>query len=119
MAAVNTLKHVTTLILGGYDRGIDYQELVDFLEKSSIENLLFLGEAGNTIMQLFKSGCTTQKLLKVRNIETAVRFALDETQDGICLLSPAAASYDQFHNFEHRGDTYKQFIKLYGNKKSG
>jgi len=119
IAAVKTLKEVCTLILGGYDRGIDYTELVGFLNDSAIENFLFLGKAGDTMMQLFNKSNSVKKLLKMAHIEDAVAYAKGHTSYGICLLSPAAASYDQFHNFEHRGDTFKACVVQNGHKKSG
>ena len=46
IAAVKALGRVDTLILGGFDRGIDYTPLVDFLKENSIQNLVFVGAAG-------------------------------------------------------------------------
>ncbi|MCB2208800.1 MAG: UDP-N-acetylmuramoyl-L-alanine--D-glutamate ligase [Bacteroidetes bacterium] len=119
IAAVKTLQDVSTIILGGFDRGIDYKDLVAFLNESEIENLLFLGKAGDTMMQIFSSSKSSKNLIKVAGIQEAVDFAFKNKMSGKCLLSPAAASYDQFHNFEHRGDTFKQCIEQYGHKKSG
>lgn len=119
MAAIHTLQHVKTIILGGYDRGIDYASLVNFIEKSAIKNLLFLGKAGNIMMKLFEKNHSLKNLVKVENMEHAVQYAMENTSIGICLLSPAAASYDQFDNFEHRGDEFKKQFKCYGIKKSG
>jgi UDP-N-acetylmuramoylalanine--D-glutamate ligase len=119
IAAVKTLQDVKTIILGGYDRGIDYNALVAFLDESEIENFLFLGKAGATMIQLFFDRKSSKNLYKVTNIKEAVDYAFQNTIAGKCLLSPAAASYDQFHNFEHRGDTFKQCIEQYGHKKSG
>ncbi|MEE4258523.1 MAG: UDP-N-acetylmuramoyl-L-alanine--D-glutamate ligase [Bacteroidales bacterium] len=119
IAAINTLQDVKTLILGGYDRGIDYDGLVTFLNESEIENLLFLGKAGDTMMQLFFNSISSKNLVKVADIQMAVEYAFAKTISGKCLLSPAASSYDQFHNFEHRGDTFKQCVQQLGHKKSG
>ena len=48
--------------------------------------------------------------------DAIVRWCYQHTQRGrICLLSPAAASYDAFRNFEHRGDTFKSLILQYAN----
>ena len=48
----------------------------------------------------------------VGDLENAVKRAKDVTKKGgVCLLSPAAASYGFFKSFEHRGDTFKELIK--------
>jgi UDP-N-acetylmuramoylalanine--D-glutamate ligase len=110
IAAINALHNVNTLILGGFDRGIDYVPLIDFLESSQIEHLIFTGDAGKRMMQL--SGNLKGKQLFFRESYTdIVTLAKRCTKRGaICLLSPAAASYDQFQNFEHRGNTFRQLL---------
>jgi UDP-N-acetylmuramoylalanine--D-glutamate ligase len=46
------------------------------------------------------------------NYEEVVSMAAKLTQPGtICLLSPAAASYDMFRNFEERGNAYKKYVR--------
>mgnify|MGYP002725509505 CR=1 FL=1 len=107
IAAVKAFRNIDTLLLGGYDRGLDYTELIEFLEISTINTLIFLGKAGDRMFEKFDSN-TTKRLIKVNSIESAFSIVVEKTAKGsICLLSPAAASYDQFHNFEHRGDTFK------------
>ena len=118
-AAVQTLKPVKALILGGYDRGLDYKDLVKFLNESEVEYFLFLGKAGDAMFNIFQRIHSMKNLVKVKTIEEAVNYAMQHTGQGICLLSPAAASYDQFNNFEHRGDTYKKTIENYTHKKNG
>jgi len=110
MAAIEALQQVGSLILGGFDRGLDYQELVSFLEKSNLSCVVFLGEAGKRMMPLFSPAFKGQ-LYWADSLAHAVELAGGHTPTGkICLLSPAAASYDQFHNFEHRGDTFKELV---------
>lgn len=107
IAAVKAFNNIDTLILGGYDRGLDYSELVAFLQTSNIRNFIFLGKAGDRMFHIFKKN-TAKRLFKTDSIENAFSIIIQKTARGsICLLSPAAASYDQFHNFEHRGDTFK------------
>ncbi|NVO01441.1 MAG: UDP-N-acetylmuramoyl-L-alanine--D-glutamate ligase [Bacteroidetes bacterium] len=111
--AVKTLKNVSTLILGGHDRGIDYSVLVDFIRGSKIENIIFIAEAGKRIFELLKSNnIQSSRFFVVETMEEAVGISQKETSKNmICLLSPAAASYGMFKNFEERGDVFKKLIK--------
>ena len=113
MEAIRTLKEVDTLILGGMDRGINYQELVLFLAKSNVRNIILVGGVGLKI----KASLEAEKSLK-SNL-----FLIDDFNDispiireytcagGICLLSPAASSYDMFKNFEERGSAFREIAK--------
>ena len=106
--AVKALKNVDTLIIGGMDRGIDYTELIEFLNKSDIRNIICMPKTGHDIAKhLNKDRCYI-----VDNMEEAVNTAKKVTAKGkSCLLSPAAASYGFFKNFEERGDIFKQFVQ--------
>jgi UDP-N-acetylmuramoylalanine--D-glutamate ligase len=51
------------------------------------------------------------------NFSDGVLKAIQQTKLGkICLLSPAAASYDEFHNFEHRGNKFRELVKSHHGK---
>ena len=111
IAAVQALKNVNTLILGGFDRGIDYQPLIDFLENSDIENVIFTGEAGKRMLSLSNNRLKNKRLFLQDTYSEIVALAKTHTRKGsICLLSPAAASYDQFRNFEHRGQYFRELV---------
>ncbi len=111
--AVKTLKNVDTLILGGFDRGIEYEILYPFLITSGISNMIFVGEAGARIMNEFREfGVNQIKLHIATDYLQVVGIAKTVTEKGkICLLSPAAASYDMFKNFEERGNTFKKYVR--------
>lgn len=113
IAAVKALGRVDTLILGGFDRGIDYQPLVDFLKENPIQNLVFVGKAGRRIHQmLLATHCPLPTHLVEDDYTKIVPWCAGHTpQGGVVLLSPAAASYDAFKNFEVRGDFYAEQIK--------
>ncbi|MEA3479141.1 MAG: UDP-N-acetylmuramoyl-L-alanine--D-glutamate ligase [Bacteroidota bacterium] len=110
MEAVKAIKDVDTLILGGHDRMLDYQELISFLILSDIRNLICIGDAGKRIYEGLKSQDASQAVFLANDFEQVFEIIKKECNpDGICLLSPAAASYDMFNNFEERGDL---FLKL-------
>ncbi len=111
MAAVKSVDHVDTLILGGFDRGLDYTELVDFLMETDIKYFFFLGKAGERMLKLFRTKGSEQSLFPVDDLLAVFQQLQKLPQVSCCLLSPAAASYDQFHNFEHRGGLFKKLAE--------
>ena len=113
ISALKALEHVKTLILGGFDRGIDYSKLYEFLENNPVENIAFTGPAGERMMVEWKNHKKSIKnLLFTNNYNQILEFCRFQTpKNGKCLLSPAAASYDQFKNFEERGIFFKNQIK--------
>lgn len=116
MAAVGALKRVGTLILGGFDRGIDYGTLAAFVRDTHIPNLVFVGDAGARIRSLCEqSGPLCANILQTNHYDTIVEWCYHHTEPGnVCLLSPAAASYDAFTNFEHRGRCFKELVVKFG-----
>ena len=113
IAALKTLKKVDTLIIGGFDRGIEYVSLIDYLHQNPVRNIVFTGPAGKRIFDEWKQKFNLPENFILENdFEEIVIFAYRNTESGkICLLSPAASSYDQFKNFVERGNTYKSLIE--------
>ena len=113
MEAVKTLGNVDTLIVGGFDRGIDYSGLARFLSASSVRNLILTGEAGRRILHEIRDiKNPEQTLFLLSRFDEFLEVVLNVTKQGsICLLSPAAASYDEFQNFEMRGKRFKEIIR--------
>lgn len=111
--ALETIGDVDSLILGGYDRGIDYSRLTDYLGKSNVRNLFFTGEAGKRLSRELQSAFPKKHNYQwFEDFDEMVKKAIKSTSKGrSCLLSPAAASYDQFMNFEHRGNRFKTLVR--------
>lgn len=110
ISAIKALKEVDTLIFGGLDRGIDYNSFIDFLNSGIVRNLICMPTTGYKI----GSKITNEKVLvyNAETLELAVWKAKEVTAKGkICLLSPAAASYEYFKNFEEKGKAYKKLVK--------
>ncbi len=112
IAACRALREVDTLIIGGFDRGIDYIPLINFLKNNNIHNIIFTGPAGKRVFQLCcDNKIVFENVLETDDFEKMTDFAFEKTPNGgIVLLSPAAASYNQFKNFEERGDYFKESI---------
>jgi len=107
---INGLGNVDTLIFGGMDRNIDYKSFIEFLKNSKITNLIGLPETGYKICEQIKE--TNKNIYKVETLDEAVEIADKVTKPNhICLLSPAASSYNKFKNFEEKGNYYKNVIK--------
>ena len=113
IAAIKALEKVDTLILGGFDRGIYYDNLIDFLESSEVNNLIMMGDAGQRMKDIYQTKqYSNQKVVFAKNLTMAVDIAaLITGNNKICLLSPAAASYDMFRNFAERGTAFKNLVK--------
>lgn len=108
ISAIESLMEVDTLIVGGMNRGIDYYDFIKYLDKCSVKNIILMYETGELIFnKLKRSG-----VCLVESLEEAVEKAKEVTQKGrICLLSPAAASYGHFKNFEERGTKFCNLAK--------
>ncbi|MCL2638936.1 MAG: UDP-N-acetylmuramoyl-L-alanine--D-glutamate ligase [Oscillospiraceae bacterium] len=109
--AVEAYPDTDTLIIGGMDRGICYAELTDFLDKSKkcgIMNMIALPDSGYKIAETLKSGRIN--IYRAKNMEDAVQYAVRVTKRR-CILSPAAASYNTYKNFEERGEHFKALVK--------
>lgn len=106
--AVKALKNVNTLIIGGMDRNIDYTDFIKFIEASNVENIICMPKTGHDIAKKI----INKQTFIVDTMQEAVKMAKKVTQKGeICLLSPAAASYGYFKNFEEKGNIYKELVK--------
>lgn len=115
MEAVKTIEKTYMLILGGFDRGINYDSLVRFLAKSQVQLLLFTGDAGWRMARLFAPFCRIDQQVVVAEKFTEIARYFSRIPPGrACLLSPAASSYDEFANFEERGKAYKKMAENFG-----
>lgn len=111
IGGIEALGNVGTLICGGMDRGIDLTLLADYLAGHPLTAVILIPETGDQLRELLKERGVTG-LYSVADMEEAVRVAKEVTPPGkACLLSPAAASYHVYKNFEERGDHFKALIK--------
>lgn len=112
--AVKALDVVDTLVLGGFDRGVDYAGLAVFLTSTGVRNFIFTGEAGKRIhAEMLRGDIGSKHMFQIARFDDFAEIAFRVTKPGgICLLSPAAASYDEFQNFEMRGKRFKELVSV-------
>ena len=107
--ALDSMNTPTVWIVGGVDKGNDYNELMS-LVREKVKAIICLGVDNKKIIDVF--GNVVDMMIEVSNMNDAVKMAqrLSEKGDTV-LLSPACASFDLFENYEDRGNQFKQAIK--------
>ena len=107
----DALGDVDTLLLGGLDRGLDYRDFARELAVRPVRNLICMPETGHSIAKLLNALNSQQNIVLVETMEEAVAAAFACTAAGkTCLLSPAAASYNVYKDFEAKGKHYLECI---------
>ncbi|MBE5912100.1 UDP-N-acetylmuramoyl-L-alanine--D-glutamate ligase [Pseudobutyrivibrio sp.] len=116
ISAVKAIPNAGTILLGGMDRGIDYDPLVEFLPTTRLEHIILMYDSGKVILEKLQATAPADFMSKVHYIEKledACAFAKSNATKGTAvILSPASASYGVFKNFEQRGDFFKQYVGL-------
>jgi UDP-N-acetylmuramoylalanine--D-glutamate ligase len=97
------------LILGGEDKGVDLTPLFEIMQTCDL-TIYTIGANNDRLLDLAKQYHI--KAVNAKTVQNAVT-QIDQvhTHDSIALLSPAAASFDQFNSYKHRGETFMQHVK--------
>ena len=95
------------LILGGQDKGNDYNQIKDLVVER-VKKIYAIGSSAEKVFNFFHHHV---KVEIENSLEEAVNSAHNETISGdVVLLSPACASFDMFNNYEHRGKIFKDAV---------
>lgn len=107
ITALKTFKNPTILLLGGFERNQNFEELNDYLD--NIKCIICYGESKNRILKyaLDHSILCYEK----ENLKEAITkaYSISKPND-VVLLSPASASWDQYDSYEKRGDEFKEIV---------
>lgn len=107
--ALQSMKTRTVLILGGKDKGNDYNEIAD-LVKEKCSGLIFLGLHNEKLHDFF--GNFGLPIVDAQSMPDAVNAAYNMAKKGeTVLLSPCCASFDLFKSYEDRGDQFKECVR--------
>jgi UDP-N-acetylmuramoylalanine--D-glutamate ligase len=107
--ALESMEKPVTLILGGVDKGNDY-ELIKDMVAEKVKVIVCIGVDNSKIHAAFDG--VVGKIIDTATAEDAVKRAYEVSQKGdVVLLSPACASFDLFKNYEDRGQQFKKAVK--------
>ncbi|SDR89979.1 UDP-N-acetylmuramoylalanine--D-glutamate ligase [Formosa sp. Hel1_31_208] len=107
--ALESMDAPTVWIVGGEDKGNDYQELFQFVNEK-VKAIICLGVDNEKLMDNF--GNMVDIIVETQFVSEAVKIAykIAEAGDNV-LLSPACASFDLFENYEDRGRQFKDAVR--------
>lgn len=105
--ALDSFKNPILLILGGRDKGGDFLSL--YPHTHNVKEVLTIGESEEAIAMLLGDAV---RLRSCGSLKSALEVAHSNAQPGdVVLLSPGCASFDQFENFEHRGNVFRRLVQ--------
>jgi UDP-N-acetylmuramoyl-L-alanine---L-glutamate ligase len=113
IAALDALgDRVTTIILGGQDRGVPFETLGKRIAVSSIRTVILFPGSGPRIREAISEAKADVCFHDSPTMEDAVKTAKKKTPEGsICLLSTASPSYGMFKNFEEKGGRFRECVE--------
>lgn len=106
--ALDSVKTPTVWIVGGVDKGNDYDELMS-LVREKVKGIICLGVDNQKLFNTFNG--VVDVMIETTSMDEAVKIAQKMAEKGdTVLLSPCCASFDLFENYEDRGRQFKQAV---------
>ncbi len=113
--ALESMTRPTVWIAGGTDKGNDYTPLKEFA-RQKVHTLVCMGLDNEALQREFCG--VVDNIVSTSSLEEAMQTAHAVAVAGdVVLLSPACASFDLFKNYEHRGELFKEWVRLRAAKK--
>ncbi len=113
LAAIKSFDEPIVLLLGGRDKNLPWEELLQTANQKVKQFVLF-GEAANMIaekLEKIQKHSNAKPLIQVETLQDAIKEAAKTAEEGdVVLLSPGGTSYDAFVDFEERGNYYAKWI---------
>lgn len=111
LKAVQAVSGETVLLLGGKDKGYDYNRLFSVLKNSNVAGAVLYGENRYELLKCARAQ-SFERITLCDNFSLALQIATMQAKCGqTVLLSPASASFDQFLNYEERGDAFVRYVQ--------
>jgi len=112
IAAIRSFDEPLVLLAGGRDKNLPWDEFADLVRRR-VDHLVLFGEAADLVYEAMNpSGGETFTISRCKNLQAAVRVAAQLVHPGdVVLLSPGGTSFDEFKDFEERGECFAQWVK--------
>ena len=111
-AAINSFSEPMILLAGGRDKDLPWDNFAS-LVCDRVKHLILFGEAAGIISEALErqSNYSKTSITTCSGLEDAVEAAASEVSEGdVVLLSPGGTSFDEFLNFEERGEAFKKWV---------
>ena len=96
------------LILGGKDKSGEFERMRELVQEKT-KHVITIGAAAERIAQALEGAAN---IVPLGDMQKAIAWAREHAASGdTVLLSPACASFDQYRNFEHRGDHFEELVR--------
>jgi UDP-N-acetylmuramoylalanine--D-glutamate ligase len=112
IAAINSFSEPMILLAGGQDKDLPWARFADLVSQR-VKTLILFGEAADIIAgALAQYGQNSKmEIVNCHDLKEAVLEAASRVSDGdVVLLSPGGTSFDEFHDFEDRGEAFKKWV---------
>jgi UDP-N-acetylmuramoylalanine--D-glutamate ligase len=114
MAAIRSFTEPLVLLIGGRDKKLPWEDLAELI-KNRVDHVVVFGEAAPKILDALskvQSDPPSFSLDHAAGLNEAVRMAFERSEpDDVVLLSPGGTSYDEFEDFEERGECFRNLVK--------
>ncbi|MCL2451778.1 UDP-N-acetylmuramoyl-L-alanine--D-glutamate ligase [Candidatus Saccharibacteria bacterium] len=113
IAAVKSFDEPKILIIGGHDKGADYGSLGEVIERSNTRQIFAIGANRDKVAQQIGAKTSTPiHKLDNQKLYEIVQIVDKATEPGdVVILSPAAASFDMFRDYQDRGEQFIEAVK--------
>ena len=113
MAALRSFEEPVVLLLGGRDKNLPWEDLAELVHRR-VDHVILFGEAAGKIEKALAAGSGERPYSQVRvgGLQDAVTEAQRVAQTGdVVLLSPGGTSFDEFKDFEERGEKFRLWVQ--------
>jgi UDP-N-acetylmuramoylalanine--D-glutamate ligase len=114
MAAIRSFEEPIVLLLGGRDKDLPWEELI-WLANERVDHVVLFGEVAEKIEKTVAglgSGKRRFSITRVAGLQEAVHKAAEVAEAGdVVLLSPGGTSFDEFKDFEERGERFGTWVR--------